>query len=101
MKKIKTVTHCKTERARALQLLHHLEPYTPFWFEEPVQPENFAAMAWIASRTNTPIATGERLFTRHDFLDLLNHQAARAYLYRNTKRTLMSTLGALVHNPCT
>jgi galactonate dehydratase len=68
--------HAELNPRVALQLLHRLEPYTPFWFEEPVQPENFAAMAWVASRTNIPIATGERLFTRYDFLNLLNHQAA-------------------------
>lgn len=60
----------------ALQFLSKLEPYDPFWFEEPIQPENIDAMAWVQSHTKVPIATGERLITRHDFRELLEKQAA-------------------------
>jgi galactonate dehydratase len=67
--------HAELNPRVALQLLRKIEPYDPFWFEEPVQPENIDAMAWVASHTNVPIATGERLFTRYDFKDLLDAQA--------------------------
>ncbi len=68
--------HAELNPSTALRMLDRLERYNPFWFEEPVQPENIRAMAWVASHTNIPIATGERLYTRYDFMDLLEKQAA-------------------------
>ena len=68
--------HAELNPSTALRMLSKLEPYEPFWFEEPVQPENIKAMAWVASHTNIPIATGERLYTRYDFMELLEKQAA-------------------------
>jgi galactonate dehydratase len=68
--------HAELNPSTALRLLRRLEPYRPFWFEEPVQPENIRAMAQVASRTDIPIATGERLYTRYDFMELLEAQAA-------------------------
>ncbi|MEM7344786.1 MAG: galactonate dehydratase, partial [Chloroflexota bacterium] len=52
------------------------EPYHPFCLEEPSQAENPAAMAQIAKALTIPIATGERLFTRWGFREILAHQAA-------------------------
>ena len=48
-----------------------LAPYDPFWFEEPIPYENAKAMAQLQSRIRTPIATGERLLSRHEFRELL------------------------------
>ncbi|WP_372621975.1 galactonate dehydratase [Falsiroseomonas sp.] len=48
-----------------------LAPYDPFWFEEPIPYENARAMAQLQSRIRTPIATGERLLSRHEFRELL------------------------------
>ena len=52
-----------------------LEPYRPFWYEEPVQPQNVDAMAQVARSVNIPLATGERLYTKWGFKDLLEKQA--------------------------
>jgi galactonate dehydratase len=52
------------------------EPYNPFFLEEPCQAENPAAMAPVAQALTTPIATGERLFTRWGFREILEHRAA-------------------------
>jgi galactonate dehydratase len=49
-----------------------LAPYTPFWFEEPIPCENAKAMAALQARIRTPIATGERLLSRHEFRELLD-----------------------------
>ncbi len=46
-------------------------PYRPGWFEEPIPFENHAAMVKLRQRMPVPIATGERLLTRWDFLELL------------------------------
>jgi galactonate dehydratase len=47
-----------------------LAPYDPFWLEEPIPFENPRAMAQLQARLRTPIATGERLLSRHEFREL-------------------------------
>ena len=54
-----------------------LEEFSPFWFEEPVPPENIDEMARVAAHTSIPIATGERLVTKYEFAELLKKQAAQ------------------------
>jgi len=46
-------------------------PYRPGWFEEPIPFENTAAMTRLRQTLPVPIATGERLLTRWDWVDLL------------------------------
>lgn len=53
-----------------------LEPYHPMFLEEPCLPENVDTMVTIARSTPIPIATGERLFTRWGFREVLEKQAA-------------------------
>ncbi|MGI5915067.1 MAG: galactonate dehydratase [Anaerolineae bacterium] len=50
-----------------------LAPYRPGWLEEPIPHENAAAMGRLQREITTPIATGERLLTRWEFLELLEH----------------------------
>ena len=57
-------------------LVKALEPYQPMFIEEPVQCQNVDAMAEIARGTHLPIATGERLFTKWDFREVLEKGAA-------------------------
>jgi galactonate dehydratase len=46
------------------------------FIEEPCLPENVDAMATVARSTSVPIATGERLFTKWGFREVLEKQAA-------------------------
>jgi len=46
------------------------------FIEEPCLPENVDAMAQVARATSIPVATGERLFTRWGFREVLEKQAA-------------------------
>lgn len=57
-------------------LIKALEPFQPMFIEEPVQCQNVDAMAEIARGTHLPIATGERVFTKWGFRELLEKQAA-------------------------
>lgn len=68
--------HGNLAPSTAIAFARQVEPYRPFWFEEPVQPENVDAMAEVARGTNIPIATGERLFTRHGFREVFEKRAA-------------------------
>jgi galactonate dehydratase len=53
------------------RLLPLLEPYRPMFVEEPVVPENSHLLAQLVTSTPIPIATGERLFSRQEFLPVL------------------------------
>ncbi|HRW10050.1 MAG TPA: mandelate racemase/muconate lactonizing enzyme family protein [Caldilineaceae bacterium] len=70
-------THGQLTTAVAIRVAHILEEYHPFWFEEPVPPENVDEMARVAAHTSIPIATGERLVTKFEFAEVLNKQAAQ------------------------
>jgi galactonate dehydratase len=58
-------------------LIKAIEPYNPMFVEEPVQCQNVEAMAEIARMTHLPIATGERLFTKWGFREVLEKGAAK------------------------
>jgi L-alanine-DL-glutamate epimerase-like enolase superfamily enzyme len=60
----------------AVRLARALEPFDLLWLEDPVPPENHAAMARVAEATTTPICTGENLYLRHAFRELLAAGAA-------------------------
>ena len=57
-------------------LIKALEPYNPSFIEEPVQCQNVDVMAQIARGTHIPIATGERIFTKWGFREILEKGAA-------------------------
>jgi galactonate dehydratase len=57
-------------------LIKALEPYQPMFIEEPVQCQNVDALADIARGTYLPIATGERIFTKWGFREILEKRAA-------------------------
>ena len=70
-------THGQLTTYSAIRVADFLEPYHPFWFEEPVMPENVEEMARVAAHTSIPIATGERLVTKYEFARVLEKQAAQ------------------------
>ena len=70
-------THGQLTTYSAIRVADILEPYHPFWFEEPVPLENVEEMARVAAHTSIPIATGERLVTKYEFSNLLEKQAAQ------------------------
>ena len=64
------------EPVRALQLANALAPYDPFFYEEPLRPENSDAWARLRAQMQVPLATGECLYTRFEFLDLMSKDGA-------------------------
>ncbi|MBC7315941.1 MAG: galactonate dehydratase, partial [Chloroflexi bacterium] len=60
----------------AMLLIKALEPYQPLFIEEPVQCQNVDVLADIAHKTHLPIATGERIFTKWGFREVLEKRAA-------------------------
>lgn len=63
--------HGRVHKPMAKILAKELEPYRPMFIEEPVLPENNEALREIAQHTIIPIATGERMYSRWDFKNLL------------------------------
>jgi len=63
--------HGRVHKSMAKALVRELEPYNPMFIEEPVLPENHEALREVARHTTTPIAMGERMYTRWGFKDLL------------------------------
>ncbi len=57
-------------------LIKALEPYQPMFIEEPVNCQEVDVMADIARGTHLPIATGERIFTKWGFREILEKKAA-------------------------
>jgi galactonate dehydratase len=68
--------HGAISPATAKLLIKALEPFQPMFIEEPCQAQNHDVMAEIARGTHLPIATGERVFTKWGFREVLEKRAA-------------------------
>jgi galactonate dehydratase len=63
--------HAKTSPTVASIIIKEVEPLNLLFIEEPCPPENVKAMARIARRSTTPIATGERLVAAYGCRELI------------------------------
>src|SRR5947199_2863152 len=68
--------HGATSPAHAKMLIKALEPHHPMFIEEPINCQDHDLMAEIARGTHLPIATGERVFTKWGFREVLEKKAA-------------------------
>jgi len=62
--------HGRVHKGTAKVLMKELEPYRLMFIEEPILCENIEAFAELQRHTVTPIATGERNFTRWGFKEI-------------------------------
>lgn len=69
-------THGQFTAGGAARVAREIAPFDPLWFEEPVPPDDVAAMARVAAQSTVPIATGERLTTKYEFARVLEARAA-------------------------
>lgn len=60
--------HGRVSPANARRILPLLAPYDPMFVEEPVLSEHMQAVPDLVNASNIPIALGERLFSRREFL---------------------------------
>ena len=68
--------HGAVQPSTAIRLMAALEPYNPWFYEEVVQALNVDVMAELAAKTRVPLATGERIFTKWGFREILEKKAA-------------------------
>jgi galactonate dehydratase len=64
------------EPIQAVRLGNALAPYDPLFFEEPIRPEHIPAWAELKRGLACPLATGESLYSRYEFLALLAARGA-------------------------
>jgi len=68
--------HGRVSPTMAVWMEEAIRPYHPMFIEEPVLPENVDALVQFARQSKTPVATGERLFTKWGFREVLEKGAA-------------------------
>jgi galactonate dehydratase len=69
--------HRRLTPSEAVVLARGIEPYHPFFYEDPILPDSFDEMALVAQQIHIPIATGERLHTIWEFQALLSRGAVQ------------------------
>jgi L-alanine-DL-glutamate epimerase-like enolase superfamily enzyme len=69
--------HWKFNVNDAIRLAQALEPIDLLWLEDPVPPENLEAQRHVTHATRTPICTGENLYRKYGYRELIEKQAAR------------------------
>ncbi|HUB10841.1 MAG TPA: galactonate dehydratase [Acetobacteraceae bacterium] len=69
--------HRRLTPPEAIALGRGIEKYTPMFFEDPLRPNSFDAMALVAEHINIPIATGERFTSLYQFQTLLTRNAVQ------------------------
>ena len=69
--------HRRLTPAEAITLARGIEEFHPFFYEDPILPDNLDAMALVAQKIHIPIATGERLHTIYEFEMLLAREAVQ------------------------
>ncbi len=64
--------HGRVSTAMARRLLPMLEEFQPLFVEEPILPEHGPNLRSVVESTTIPIATGERLYSRWDFQQVMD-----------------------------
>ena len=68
--------HRRLAPMHAIRIARSIEEYDPFWYEEPVLAENIDALAEVKRQVNIPVVTGEELYTKFEFREVFEKQAA-------------------------
>jgi galactonate dehydratase len=69
--------HRRLTPPEAIALARGIEKYTPMFYEDPLRPNSFDAMAMVADHIDIPIATGERFTSLYQFQALLTRNAVQ------------------------
>ena len=64
------------EPGQAIRMAKKLEEFNIFWYEEPVPSENVKVLAEVRQAISMPIVTGECLYTKFEFREVLEKCAA-------------------------
>jgi len=68
--------HRRLSIPEAVAFARELEPFRPFFYEDPLTPDSNESMAEVARKVSIPIATGERFTSMWEFRELLQQRGA-------------------------
>jgi galactonate dehydratase len=68
--------HRRLAPMHAVRVARRMEPYRPFWYEEPVSSRDLAGLAEARREISLPIVTGEELYTKAEFRNVFEQRAA-------------------------
>ena len=77
--------HAKFNVMNAIKIGKKLEKYNPLWYEEPVSEERISELLEVRRKVNIPIATGERLYTKFPFSEIVDKTCCRCSSTRHCK----------------
>lgn len=64
--------NCAYRSYEAVEFSRMIEEYHPYWFEEPVMPDDYEGMKIFSEKSRIPLATGENEYTIYGFRDLID-----------------------------
>jgi gluconate/galactonate dehydratase len=67
--------HWRYNASDVVKVARELEPFRIMWLEDPVPPNNAAALKEVSSKVRVPIATGENLFLFEGFQEIIAQHA--------------------------
>jgi len=67
--------HWRYNASDIVKVAHELEPFRLMWLEDPVPPNNIAALKEVTAKVRVPIATGENLFLFEGFEEIIAQHA--------------------------
>jgi galactonate dehydratase len=68
--------HRRLAPMHAVRFAQRIAEFHPFWYEEPVSSQNVDALADVRRGIGIPVVTGEELYTKSAFREVLEKQAA-------------------------
>ena len=74
--KVMVDANCAYRYYEAIEIARKMEKYDIYWFEEPVNPDDYEGHRLISQSTIIPVATGENEYTRYGFRDLIENRCA-------------------------
>jgi len=73
--------HSLWDLPTAIEIARALEPYDPYWFEDPIKMTNLDALADYRRRTNVRVTASETLGTRWSFRELFERRAVSVAMF--------------------
>jgi len=68
--------HRRLAPLHAIRVARAMEPYAPFWYEEPVSVRDLNGLVQAKQNINLPVVTGEEIYTKAEFQEVLERRAA-------------------------
>ena len=74
--KLMVDANCAYNVYEAIDIARKMETDDIYWFEEPINPDDYKGHQLVSQATSIPIATGENEYTRYGFRDLIENRCA-------------------------